>query len=292
MIAPNDVLFDAPRYVKDAYSELNKSNILPSIIITKRSFPKISTKYLETRTDNEVIKLLDNYSDYMKFLHRKELDNTMNYIHEKRQFIISARKKLIQMKNERKMETEKELSKKLDVDTLVKKIPEDIIKYIFEFCGPSIRLKLFEGRYPADVMKLSLSKLTLPTLKNLYYNTKCNKQYYIYSIADYTRGTKTKSKYIDDIVTGMTNYQNAYTDIQILSANEWQSNHINNIEKRAINLRIITLVTMSILENKMKERAAANAIKKKEAAKKKREDKKKESKQSIDNNNQQNLVIL
>jgi len=291
MIAPDNIPFDAPKYLKDAYNELNKSNILPSVI-TNHSFPKISTKYLETKTDQEVNSLLANYTDYMEFLYRRELDNTMKYIHEKTQFVISARKKLIQMKNERKMETERELSKKLDVDTLVKKIPEDIIKYIFKFCEPSIRLKLFEGRYPADVMKLSLSKFTLPTLKNLYYNTKCKKQYYIYSIADYTRGTKTKSKYIDDIVTGMTNYQNAYTDIQILRANECQRNHINNIEKRAIELRVITLVTMSILENKMKERAAANAIKKKEAAKKKREAKKKESKQSIDNNNQQNLVIL
>lgn len=291
MISPDDVLLFAPQYLKDAYNALNKSNIIPSIM-TNHSFPKITTKYLETKTDQEVIKLLDNYSDYMKFLHRKELDNTMKYIHEKRQFIISARKKLIQMKNERKMETEKELSKKLDVDILVKKIPEDVIKYIFEFCGQSIRLKLFDARYPVDVMKLSLSRLTLPTLKNLYFKTKYNQQYYVYHMADYSRGTKTKTKYIDDIVTGMTNYQNAYTDIQILRAKECHRNHINNIEKRAIELRVIALVTMSIWENKMKERATANAIKRKEAAKKKREDKKKESKQSIDNNNQQNLVIL
>jgi hypothetical protein len=291
MIAPDNILFNAPHYVKDAYAALNKSNILPSVI-TNHSFPKISTKYLETKTDQEVNSLLENYRTYINFLHKKELDKTMNYIYEKRQFVITARKKLIQTKNERKIETEKELSKKLDVDILVKKIPDDVMKYIFEFCGPSIRLKLFEGRYPADVMKLSLSKLTLPTLKNLYYKAKYSQQYYVYRMDDYTRGTKTKTKYIDDIVTGMTNYQNAYTDVQILRAKECQRNHINNIEKRAIELRTIALVTMSTLENKMKAKALANAIKKREAAKKKREDKKREMKQSIENNNQENLVIL
>jgi hypothetical protein len=291
MIAPDNILFNAPPHVKDAYAALNKHNILPSVT-TNHSFPKISTKYLETKTDQEVNILLDNYRTYIKFLQEKELHKTMNYIYEKRQFIISGRKKLIQTKNERKIETEKELSNKLDVDILIKKIPDDVMKYIFEFCGPSIRLKLFEGRYPADVMKLSLSKLTLPTLKNLYYKAKYNQQYYIYRMDDYTRGTKTKTKYIDDIVTGMTNYQNAYTDVQILRAKECQRNHINNIEKRAIELRIIALVTMSTLENKIKAKAVVNAIKKKEAAKKKREDKKKELKQSIENNNQENLVIL
>jgi len=291
MIAPDNILFNAPPHVKDAYAVLNKHNILPSVT-TNHSFPKISTKYLETKTDQEVNILLDNYRTYIKFLQEKELHKTKNYIYEKRQFIISGRKKLIKTKNERKIETEKELSNKLDVDILIKKIPDDVMKYIFEFCGPSIRLKLFEGRYPADVMKLSLSKLTLPTLKNLYYKAKYSQQYYVYRMDDYTRGTKTKTKYIDDIVTGMTNYQNAYTDVQILRAKECQRNHINNIEKRAIELRIIALVTMSTLENKIKAKAVVNAIKKKEAAKKKREDKKKELKQSIENNNQENLVIL
>jgi hypothetical protein len=291
MIAPDNILFNAPQHVKDAYTALNKHNILPSVT-TNHSFPKISTKYLETKTDQEVNILLDNYRTYIKFLQEKELHKTMNYIYEKRQFVISGRKKLVQTKNERKLETERELSKKLDVDILVKKIPDDVMKYIFEFCGPSIRLKLFDGRYPAHVMKLSLSKLTLPTLKNLYYKAKYNQQYYIYRMDDYTRGTKTKTKYIDDIVTGMTNYQNAYTDVQILRAKECHRNHINNIEKRAIELRIIALVIMSISENKTKAKALANAIKKREAAKKRREDKKKEMKQSIENNNQENLVIL
>jgi len=285
MIAPDNILFNAPQHVKDSYTALNKHNILPSVTTT-HSFPKISTKYLETKTDQEVNILLDSYRTYIKFLQEKELHKTMNYIYEKRQFVITARKKLVQTKNEIKLETERKLSKKLDVDILVKKIPDDVMKYIFEFCGPSIRLKLFEGRYPADVMKLSLSKLTLPTLKNLYYKAKYNQQYYVYRMDDYTRGTKTKTKYIDDIVTGMTNYQNAYTDVQILRAKECQRNHINNIEKRAIELRTIALVTMSTLENKMKAKALANAIKKREAAKKKREDKKREMKQSIENNNQ------
>jgi len=132
---------------------------------------------------------------------------------------------------------QKNKNNKLDMEKL-EKLPDDILRHIYEFTGPDIRLKFFEGKYP-DVSNL-LKPLTVPILKKIH---KC--LYYCHYICSRTQPRK-KEKMIELINKYVKSYKNPRIQ--------------NNVfyEQKCIDLYLNILVANKIFSKKSKNKLNDN----------------------------------
>ena len=147
--------------------------------------PKIDEKMFDNYTEKEIINWIDGTYQILEQI----------VYHYKNKSIIlkeqTIRWNQCYQKNKNKL---------LDMEKL-ERLPDDILRHIYEFTGPDIRLKLFEGRYP-DISIL-LKPLTMPILKRIH-----KWLYYCYHIGSKTQPRK-KEKMIELIKIYVKSYKNS-----------------------------------------------------------------------------------